>query len=221
MAVAGDDVLELHSQRQQPPTVGNNLNKMKSFRFILLIGIAFFSCVSTPDKKIRKVTVYDYQIQISNLDKKELRDSFVLCIDTSLQGSKINVLFKKVLDNSAFQYMYSIKDDSLFYMGTYCRIMDTVTVNYKDSSIELYKSEYDQKNSADEESYIYWNSKYGLISIYNYPCGALILFEYEKIPDFSKINFYNYIVEQEKNKKSLIKTTSDKLIEVIDSLTKN
>ena len=52
----------------------------------------------------------------------------------------------------------------------------------------------------DEESYIYWNNQFGLIAVYNYPWRALILFDNDEISGFAKETFYNFIVNQEKEK---------------------
>ncbi|RKE04513.1 hypothetical protein [Marinifilum flexuosum] len=165
----------------------------------LIIVILFFSCAHIAGKRIKKATVYDYQIWISNLDQIELRDSAVLYVDSVSFNNGVSIVYRDSLkSDSSFRYAYSIKGDSLFYFGEYCELKDTVTVGFKDGFIELYKSEYDRKNSADEEAYIYWNSEYGIISVYNYSWGALSLFDYEQIPNFAKVNFYNYIIEEEK-----------------------
>jgi hypothetical protein len=34
--------------------------------------------------------------------------------------------------------------------------------------------------------------------VYNYPWGVLLLFDYDEIRGFSKVNFYNYIINLEK-----------------------
>ncbi|HRX97844.1 MAG TPA: glycosyltransferase [Bacteroidales bacterium] len=101
-------------------------------------------------------------------------------------------------DDSIFRYSFSIVNDSFFFYNEFCKNIDTVFFDYKNDKIELIKSYYDVINSADEECYIYWNKKYGLISIYNYPWGALILFDHEEIPGFAKETFYNFIIIQEK-----------------------
>lgn len=194
---------------------------MKLHRLIIVIGTLFFSCTHITEKKIRKVAVYDYQIWISNLDKKELRDSAVLYVDSVSFNTGVSIVYRDSLkSDSSFRYAYSIKGDSLFYFGEYCELKDTVTVGFKDGFIELYKSEYDRENSADEEAYIYWNTEYGIISVYNYPWGALSLIDYEQIPNFAKVNFYNYIIDEEKKGFNSMNTKLDttSLHKIIDSI---
>lgn len=148
-----------------------------------------------------KITVYDYQIWISNLNNKELRDSFIVFIDTlTFNGRKNYIYCDSLISDSTFRFSYSIERDSFFFYNDYCKPLDTVFLDYKNEKIEIIKSEYDVENSVDEECYIYWNKKYGLVSVYNYPWGALILFDHERISSFAKGTFYNFIINIEKEK---------------------
>jgi len=157
------------------------------------------SCQTTDKDKVRKVTVYDYQIWPSDLNKKELRDSLVLYVDSIIFKNHVNYVYHDSMwGDSTYRYRYSIQNDSIFYSDEYCRLLDTIYLDYKTGQIEMYRSDYDEKNSQDEESYIYWNQKYGLISVYNYSCGALILFDYEEIESFAKNNVYDYIINEER-----------------------
>lgn len=67
----------------------------------------------------------------------------------------------------------------------------------KDEKRILYKSEYDRPNSADEESYVYWNNSFGVSAVYNYPVGALILYTNESNDHFMRNEFYEHIIRNE------------------------
>ena len=173
---------------------------------ILILGLFVISCNNGNYKTETqisnskpKITVYDYQISISDLNKKELRDSITVYIDTITFNNRTNYVYCDSLEyDSIFRYSYSIERDSFFFYDEYCKTLDTISLDYKNDKIELFKSDDDVENSADEECYIYWNKKYGLISVYNYPWGALILFDNEEIIGFAKEIFYDFIVNQEK-----------------------
>ena len=182
------------------------MKRQAKYITLIIIGLFVISCnngnLKTKNQILTtkpKITVYDYQIWISNLNKKELRDSFIVYLDTLTFNSRKNYIYCDSLrDDSIFRYSFSIVSDSFFFYNEFCKNIDTVFFDYKNDKIELIKSDYDVINSADEECYIYWNKKYGLISIYNYPWGALILFDHEEIPGFAKETFYNFIIIQEK-----------------------
>ena len=182
------------------------MKRQAKYITLIIIGLFVISCnngnLKTKNQILTtkpKITVYDYQIWISNLNKKELRDSFIVYLDTLTFNSRKHYIYCDSLrDDSIFRYSFSIVSDSFFFYNEFCKNIDTVFFDYKNDKIELIKSYYDVINSADEECYIYWNKKYGLISIYNYPWGALILFDHEEIPGFAKETFYNFIIIQEK-----------------------
>lgn len=184
---------------------GNKNNKMRIkilFTGMLSIGAIIFSCNSStkdraPITSCMKeiVTIYDYQIQMSNLNKKELRDSIVAYIDTIHIYNRKNWIY--ALNDSVSVYTpYAIERDSFFLENVYCPNLDTIYLKYEDKEMQVIKSEYDLNNSIDEEMYAYWNHKYGLIALYNYPWGVLILFDKEAMKDFAKETFYNYIINQ-------------------------
>ena len=146
-----------------------------------------------------KITVYNYLIWSWNLNKKELRDSITVYIDTITFNNRTKYVYCDSLEyDSICRYSFSIKRDSFFYFDEYCKTLDTILLDYKNDKIELFKSDYDVENSVDEECYIYWNKKYGLISVYNYPWGVLILFDNEEIIGFAKETIYDFIINQEK-----------------------
>ena len=168
---------------------------------ILFISFIIFSCNFFAKEKtpIIKdiVTIYDYQIGLSNLDKKELRDSTVTYTDTLNLYNRKNWIY--ALNDSVSIYPpYTIERDSFFLDNVYCPNLDTIHLKYKNEIIELIKSDYNVKNSIDEEMYVYWSHDYGLVALYNYPWGALILFDKETMKGFAKEVFYNYIVNLEK-----------------------
>ena len=94
--------------------------------------------------------------------------------------------------------MASTTENVMTYYNTKTYILD-----YEDDKIELIISDYDIENSVDEESHIYWSKTYGLISVYNYPWGALLLFDHEEIPGFAKNTFYDYLVTQIKGRQNV------------------
>lgn len=148
-----------------------------------------------------KITEYDYQIWISDLDRRELRDSLTVYIDTFTYNNRKFYGYTESLNNdSTYTNYYSTERDSFFYFHEYCKTLDTIILAYKNEKIELIKSDYDVENSIDEECYIYWSKTYGLIGVYNYPWKALILFDNEEISGFAKETFYDYIINMEKDR---------------------
>lgn len=179
-------------------------NKIQHKMFI--IGILFINFIISSCDFFTKentliindiVTIYDYQIGVSNLDKKELRDSTVTYIDTLNLYNRKNWIYA-LNDSISIYTPYAIEKDSFFLDNVYCPNLDTIHLKYKNEIIELIKSDYNVENSVDEEMYIYWNHDYGLVALYNYPWGALILFDKETMKGFAKEVFYNYIVNLEK-----------------------
>jgi hypothetical protein len=92
---------------------------------------------------------------------------------------------------------YWISSDSLFWWGDYSQVIDTLEFWNEDEKIVLKKSDYDRPNSADEESYVYWNNEYGVVALYNYAGGVLVLYTVESIEDFMKNELYRYIIMNE------------------------
>lgn len=173
---------------------------MKSLAPIFLIAVFFYSCGegSNPQEFPEKITIYDYQIWLSDLDRKELRDSMVVYRDSLYYDDQQYIVYLMSFEDTTHTYPYYIENDSLFFWDIYCPDVDTIEFIYNREKISVIKSEYDVERSYDEESDIYWNPDYGLIAQYSYPWGALILFEKEKMPGFAKDLFYNYIINLEK-----------------------
>ena len=171
---------------------------------ILFIYLIFFSCNLSTKKDTaivsdtrETVTIYDYQIKVSDLDKKNLRDSTLAYIDTLYLYNRINWIY--ALNDSVHIYTpYSIKGDSLFLDNVYCSNLDIINLKFENRIIELIKSDYDIKDSYDEEMYVYWNHDCGLVALYNYPWGVLVLFDRETMKGFAKETLYEYIISQEK-----------------------
>lgn len=123
----------------------------------------------------------------------------ILYTDTfSIKGEKNIVIKDSLSTDSVYSYAYSIKQDSLFFFGTYCTLIDSIFIDYNGSKVKLYKSEYDEEGIVDEESILYWNHEYGLIAVHNYPWGGLLLIEPILIKDFARTNFYEYFISQKK-----------------------
>jgi hypothetical protein len=186
---------------------------LKQTLFIILF-ITILSCQNDNKESYSKVTFYDYQIWISDKDRVDLRDSLAGYTTKVKENESTYVELKFLFDNpnksfykikpgdiTYASFDFEIKNDVIFIDGIGCDLVDTVSIDYRGKPVELFVSKYDRKNSCDEESLIYWNNQMGLIAQYNYHMGALILFEYEKFKDFSKVCFYNYIVKEEKEKR--------------------
>jgi len=177
---------------------------------ILVISCIVFSCNSflKKDNPIvsnskEKVTIYDYQIWLSNLDKKELRDSTITYFDTMILFNRINQVF--ALNDSVYIDFFVIESDSFFLNNVYCPNLDTIYLSNEDEIIELKVNHYDIENSYDEEMYVYWNHDYGLVALYNYPWGALILYDRETKKGFAKNIFYNDFINRTKEKMRLMR----------------
>jgi len=192
------------------------LKKINDMIFLVMLLISFgtFSCNFTAEKSNNTVsdtkemvTVYDYQIWLSNLDKKELRDSSVFYIDTFSMNNHQNWAFNSKTDSIfyegsyvylSFGYYYRIENDSLFLRDVYCPNLDTIHFQYENETIELIRSDFNIENACDEEKFVFWNHDYGLVALYNYPWGALFLIDRETRKGFAKDFFYDYIISSHK-----------------------
>jgi hypothetical protein len=189
---------------------------------IAVIVILCFSCIiyscsflttknaTTSDTK-EVVTIYDYQIWLSNLDRIELRDSTVYYIDTLTLCNRKNWVFTSndsiFYDNSyvflSFLFSYAIEKDSLFLNNLYCPNLDTIHLKYEDKMVELIISYYEEEKTCDGEEYVYWNHDYGLVALFNYSWGALNLIDREAKKGFAKEIFYNDFINRAKEKRKL------------------
>jgi len=168
--------------------------------FILLMSSCNNSKRENNDSVTKNsATIYNVRITLSNLDKIDLIDSVKVFIDTLFVDNHKEYIYSNSFEqDSVYLYSYSTRQDSFFYFNEYCKTIDTLNLSYQKSSIKIIVSHYDVINSVDEESDIYWSKDYGLISVYNYSQGALILFENKRIGGFAKNEFLNYLVGQEK-----------------------
>lgn len=159
------------------------------------------SCKQEEKKNLRVVTFYQYHVWVSDLGRIDLKDSLVFYIDTIEANGETSYLLKSDLDSDIVGFTYSIIHDSLIYESTYCEVLDTVNLDYNGEEISLYRSNYDEQASVDEESYIFWNHKYGVVGLYNYSMGPLLLLEDMKTPNFAKKVLYEYVVEMERKRR--------------------
>lgn len=178
---------------------------MRNLKLLIFIIFSFLACKNEGNETTIKVTIYDYQIWLSDLNKIDLRYS-ALAYRKSIKNDFETIfrLQKNLKNDTILLDTYFIKNDSLFYSGEYSKTIDTININFKNEIITVYVSEYDKMNSYDEESYIYWNLEQGIFAIYNYPMGALILHDSEQFKNFAKVEIYNYIIDLEKNKRQLM-----------------
>lgn len=167
---------------------------------LFLISI-LTSCNRTEKKDFRKATFYQYHLWTSNLDRKDLKDSSVFYLDSIKTDKGIDYFLRTFPhSDSLVGFTYSIIHDSLFFESTYCEILDTVDLDYKEQRINLYRSNFDEQNSSDEESYIFWSPDHGLVGVYNWPMGPILLLNDSRTPDFAKNVLYNYIVQIERKR---------------------
>lgn len=165
----------------------------------LILTIVSFSCGQSSKGSFRPVTFYHYQLWLANLDTVDLKASSTLYLESITTHEKTEYILRNYPDSdSLLVFSYSIKGDSLFYKGTYCKVVDTIDFDFKGDKITLYRSNYDEPDNFDEESYIFWNRRYGLLGEYNYSMGPLLLFENQEIPNFAKDILYSYILDRER-----------------------
>lgn len=169
---------------------------------ILLLTIPFiYSCNSVTNERTKNkpiVAVYEYQLRTWDTEKRHLRDSMVLHVDTIYFSNRKWIVHKDSIDNdSTFRFIYSIEKDSLYLTpDMYCENQDTIQIIHNNQTIEFIKSLYDEPNIYDEECYLYWNSICGVIATYNFPWGSLFLYERENDNGLAKETFYNYMMSQ-------------------------
>ena len=174
--------------------------KINSLRLVILT-IVSFSCGQTNKENFRPVTYYQYQIWLADLDTLDLKSSSTLYLDNITTNKKTDYFLKNYPNSDSLTiFSYSIKGDSIFFEGTYCKVVDTVDFDFKGQKITLYISNFDIADHFDEEAYIFWNHRYGIIGEYNYNMGPLLLFDNQEIPNFATDILYNYIVDKERGR---------------------
>lgn len=139
----------------------------KSFLTIVLF-LVFVSCNPETDNKIDKIKFSAYHFWISNPDSINLKETGTFLLETKKITGKTEYDLKSTTDDSISIFTYSIVKDSLFFEDQYCKVIDTIKLDYKGKTIQLLVSDYDEENSADEESYLFWNSTNGVLGQYNW-----------------------------------------------------
>ena len=171
---------------------------MTKYLLIILPSIIPLSCNKTTSKEPRTLKFYHYQLWLSNLDTIDLKVSTTFFVEMDKANNIIEYNLKYSESDSLTAFKYSIRADSLFYQDSYCKIIDTINLDYQGETIQLFISDYDEQNLADEESYLFWNLKYGLMGQYNWSMGPVLLFEPSELNGFSKI-LYEYVVKRERS----------------------
>jgi hypothetical protein len=174
--------------------------RINSLRLVALT-IILVSCRQTTKEGFRPVTFYQYQLSVTDLDKVDLKGSTTLFLDSTKTSIGTDYFLRNFPNSdSSTTFIYSINGDSLLYQGTYCKVVDTVDFDFKGQRITLYRSNYDASDTNDEEAFVFWNRRYGLLAEYNYNMGPLLLFDNPEIPNFTRDILYNYIVDKERGK---------------------
>ena len=158
-----------------------------------------------------KVWVYRYEFNIFNYNKYKILDSALYIVDTIQTLNSKGIVFKKSLSDSTFYWhSYYIQNDSFYRLANnhYCPILDTISLNYHDTIIQVFKLNYDILNGNDEESYIFWNPEIGTLADYNYVWDITVIYDYVEYPNLSKVELLNYIIRtyNEKQEKLFIET---------------
>ena len=150
--------------------------KLKSIIFIVLIIIIFSSCF---DKKNSIITVYHYRKFFSN--HEEISDTFYLTKKLEKFNNITLEIYTEKLDDSTFNYTLEPLINfpkSILFINDTCKLISSKRYKIQENEIEIFKYNLNRENSFDEESFIYYNPKVGLIAIYNYPWSNLKFFEY-------------------------------------------
>lgn len=163
--------------------------------------ITLLSCNGTSNTELKTVKFNHFQLWLSNLDSLDLKDSTTFVLETASRNGRDQYILKSSIEDSLTAFEYSIKDDSIFYQNRYCRLLDSIQLDFHGTSIRLLISDFDEPDSGDEESYLFWNSKYGLVGVYNWTMGPVLLFEPPDLNGFMKV-LYDYIVQREKERRS-------------------
>lgn len=166
------------------------------------------------NEETSKVTLYKYQIWTSDLDKVDLRDSLVGFATISKRIDRTIILLQFLPKNHSSIMLFNLKPKNDYYSsfgyvivddiinnGIDCNLIDTIFIDYNNEHIEVFVSSWSMENAADVGTNIYWNNEIGVIAEYNYSWGILVLFDYEKFKDFTKVNFYNHIIKMEEDLK--------------------
>ncbi|PXY02612.1 hypothetical protein DF185_00525 [Marinifilum breve] len=172
---------------------------MTKYITILLTFYVFFqSCKPRVNNPTILMTSYNYQIWLSNIDSIDQRDSSILFLDsTILENGKKIYLEKYLKDSISINNSYSISKTGIEYYGQACLTLDSIFIT-KDS-ILLIRSYYDRKNSQDEESEIFWNTKLGIVGVYNSGgWGSLNLIERQNDSSGIKDCLYHHLIKRHK-----------------------
>jgi hypothetical protein len=163
---------------------------------LLILLIILTRCDSST--KEEKVIITDYQIWLSDLDKKDVKTQNEVVMITKMFDGGRTVSFKaeKHQDFSLFDYVH--RNDSLLYQGVYCPKVSSFELLNDGNKIEIRVFNYDDEYMHDEESFIFWNESYGLIGINNWVWGAFMLVEKDGHKDFIHKTFYDYIINRKR-----------------------
>jgi len=171
---------------------------------LILLFILTFSCNHVAKRSNNSdikeiVTIYTYPMWLSNMEQRVLRDSTVTYVDTrDFYNRKYHIY--ALNDSVEVWYSYAIESDSLFLDNVYCPNLDTMYLQYENEMIALTISYYNEEHVSDDEMYVYWNSDYGLVALYD--CWSiLILYDKETMKGFAKDTFYNYVINRLKENK--------------------
>lgn len=175
--------------------------RLHILRVLVMIAFIAASCKQPERKEFRKVTLFQYHVWPSDLNRRDLKYSSILYVDSAVTAKGTEYTLRTAPhSDSSIAFSYSIAHDGLLYRSTYCDVLDSVNLKYNGQRITLYRSNFDKPNLADEESHLFWNHDYGLVGIYNWSTGPLLLFDDDRAPNFAKEVLYEFVVELEKKR---------------------
>jgi hypothetical protein len=139
--------------------------KINLIIFFLILFSLSFSC-SNPEWE--RIEVYHFKNL--SLDSDKASDTLYLIKKIKIFNSRVFETYSEPGLDSLYNYIIeplAETENQIIFFNDTCNLISTKTFGLKEQKILIFKYYYDRKNSSDEESYIYYNPKIGLIGIYN------------------------------------------------------
>lgn len=175
--------------------------KMKHIFLLILLFSSFISCNKQQKEDLKTVKFTHYKLWRSNLNKIDLKDSSTFKLEIKSSNNNKEYILRSTKEGTRTNHSYLIKSGSIFFNNLNCPIFDTISIQYRGNESTLFISNYNEPQTYDEESYLFWNKDYGLLAIYNYTMGPILLYEPNGLEGISEL-LYDRIVELEKQNKN-------------------
>lgn len=161
----------------------------------ILIVLIFCGCKPGSQQESWTVRFQLQQIWLSNLDTLDIKDSGSLTVSKTVHNETER--FKIKTPDDFVTMSFEVVGGELIFEDSQCLTMDTVSFDISGQQIDLVISRFDLEEISDEESYIFWNLKYGILGQYNWTMGPLLLFEPVDLPGVSD-SIRSYVIERER-----------------------